>query len=181
MKYFKILALFGVVSFPMIAAAQAADMDAPIADDAALTGLYLRADAGWSFLEWSGGADDNAPVIGGGIGYRFSDTLRTDLTVDWSGDYTIAPGSSLSMTTVMGNGYVDWANETAFTPYIGVGAGYAFVNGASDGLAFGATAGVAVDLTQNVAVDVGYRFRDVTISGPDPMEHQVTAGLRFSF
>jgi opacity protein-like surface antigen len=182
MNSFKILAFAGVASFALMTAAQAADVDPPVTEEvAALSGLYLRADAGWSFLDWAGGADDDGAVVGGGIGYRFSDSIRTDLTVDWSGDYTVAPGAELSLTTVMANGYLDWANDTSFTPYVGLGAGYAFVDGGNDGFAIGAAAGVAVDLTNNLAVDVGYRFRDVMAAGDDPFEHQVTAGLRFSF
>jgi opacity protein-like surface antigen len=76
-------------------------------------------------------------------------------------------------------------NDSAFTPYVGAGVGYGWVNrdlGADrSGLAAGLSAGVAVDLTSNIAVDVGYRFRDTMIKGSNPLEHQVTAGIRFSF
>jgi opacity protein-like surface antigen len=36
-------------------------------------------------------------------------------------------------------------------------------------------------LTDNVDIDVGYRFRDTMISGSDPQEHQISAGVRFNF
>jgi outer membrane autotransporter protein len=149
-------------------------------------GLYLRGDIGWSFLEWSGGADDSALLLGGGVGYRYNDNFRTDLTVDWAGKYDVAPGAKLSTTTVLGNMYFDWANTSAFTPYVGAGLGYGWANGSGgavddSGLAMGLAAGVAVDLTRNVAVDAGYRFRDIMISGPDSKEHQATIGLRYSF
>jgi opacity protein-like surface antigen len=81
----------------------------------------------------------------------------------------------------MGNAYLDIANDSAFTPYVGVGAGYAFVKGANDGVALAGMAGVAVDLTQNIALDVGYRYRQTLVSGADPKEHQIMTGLRFSF
>lgn len=187
MKMFKVLMLAGVVLVPAAVSAQAADLDPSVpAADPAMLGLYLRADAGWSFLDWSGGSDDSAFVAGGGIGYRFSDNLRADLTADWSGDYTVAPGAEISTTTVLGNVYFDWANSSMFTPYIGAGVGYGWVDGSGgaiddSGLALGAAAGVSIDLTNNLAIDTGYRFRDIMVSGSDTHEHQVTMGVRFSF
>jgi opacity protein-like surface antigen len=181
MKAFKLSLLMGLLVMPV--AAQAADI-APTPETEAM-GLYLRADAGASFLQWSGGDDDVGFVAGGGIGYRYNDNMRADLTVDWAGKYDVAPGAKMSTTTVLGNLYYDFANDSAFTPYVGAGAGYGWVSntptGKDNGFAFGLAAGVAVDLTQNIALDVGYRFRDTFISGANPMEHQVTAGLRFSF
>jgi opacity protein-like surface antigen len=188
MSFLKTLLLAGVVAVPMSVASQAADIapDVPSDVDTSLSGLYVRGDIGWSFLEWSGGADDNAFVGGGGIGYQYNDMFRTDLTVDWAGDYEIAPGAEISTTTILGNAYLDFANDTMFTPYVGAGVGYGWVNGSGtaaekDGLALGLTAGVAVDLTNNLAVDVGYRFRDIMTSGADTMEHQATVGLRVKF
>lgn len=188
MKSFKNLILTGAMMLPLLSYAQAADIapDVPTEVETSQMGIYLRGDLGWSFLEWSGGSDDNNFVAGGGVGYQYNDYFRTDLTVDWSGDYQVAPGADISTTVVMGNAYLDWANDTAFTPYVGAGVGYGWVNGSGtavddDGLAFGVATGVAVDLTNNLAVDVGYRFRDISVSGSDPQEHQVTAGIRFKF
>jgi opacity protein-like surface antigen len=182
MRALKISLLAGALLFPV--AAQAADIE-PVVPETEAMGLYLRADAGVSFLEWSGGDDDVGGVFGGGIGYRYNDNMRADITVDWAGKYDVAPGASMSTVTVLGNLYYDFANDSAFTPYIGAGAGYGWVNstptGNESGLAVNLAAGVAVDLTQNIALDVGYRFRDTFISGANPIEHQVTAGLRFSF
>ena len=185
MKAFKFSLLAGLMLVPLAAAARAADLAPDEQANAAVMGLYLRGDAGMSFLNWSGGKDDAGAVIGGGIGYRYNDNMRTDLTVDWAGKYDIGAGANLSTTTVLGNLYYDWKNDSAFTPYVGAGVGYGWVNrdlGADrSGLAAGLSAGVAVDLTSNIAVDVGYRFRDTMIKGSNPLEHQVTAGIRFSF
>ncbi len=182
MRALKISLLAGALLMPV--SAYAADID-PVVPESEAMGLYLRADAGVSFLQWSGGDDDVGAVFGGGIGYRYNDNMRADITVDWAGKYDVAPGASMSTVTVLGNLYYDFANDSAFTPYIGAGAGYGWVHntptGNESGLAVNLTAGVAVDLTQNIALDVGYRFRDTFISGANPMEHQVTAGLRFSF
>jgi len=184
-KIIKTMLLAGVMLAPVAMSAKAADLSVPAADPA-MMGLYLRADAGWSFLNWSGGDDDSNFVAGGGIGYRFSENVRADVTADWSGDYKVAPGAEISTTAVLGNLYFDWANSSMFTPYVGVGAGYGWVDGSGgavddNGFAVGAAAGVSVDLTNNLALDAGYRFRDIMISGPDSKEHQVTMGLRFSF
>jgi opacity protein-like surface antigen len=192
MKMFKVLMLAGFVSLPFAVSASAADMDAgvdagvPAAADPGMIGLYLRADLGWSFLQWDGGLDDNALVGSAGVGYKVNDNIRGDITFEKSGDYDVAAGSTLATTAVMGNVYFDWANDTMFTPYVGVGAGYGWVDGTGavaddSGIALGLAAGVSVDLTANLAVDVGYRFRDVMIAGPDTQEHQVLAGFRFGF
>ena len=186
MKAFRKILLAGLVLVPLAAAAQAADYVTPVdslrADD---TGFYVRGDAGMSFLNWSGSDNDWAGIIGGGVGYRANDNLRSDVTVDWSGTYAIGAGASLSTTTVLGNLYYDFDSYSAFTPYVGAGVGYGWVNrdiySDRSGLAAGLAAGVAVDLGHNFDLDIGYRFRDTLIKGSNPMEHQVTAGIRFSF
>ena len=188
MSYMKTLLLAGVVALPMSISVNAADIEPDVPNDVvtSTSGLYVRGDVGWSFLEWNGGNDDNAFVAGGGLGYQFNDTFRMDVTADFTGDYQIAPGAEISTTTLLGNAYLDFANDTMFTPYVGAGVGYGWVNGSGtaadkDGLALGLAAGVAADLTSNLAVDVGYRFRDIMTSGSDTMEHQATVGLRVKF
>ena len=189
MQVFKIVLLASLAVLPFSAIAQAADpapdfTPAPVEDSEAM-GFYLRSDLGWSFLEWSGGDDDSALVLGGGVGYQFNDNMRADVTVDWAGEYDVAPGADMSTTTVLGNLYFDWANDSAFTPYVGAGVGYGWVDdtpsGSDDGFAYGLAAGVSMGLFDKVDLDVGYRFRDVMISGSDPQEHQISAGIRFNF
>lgn len=166
-------------------AAQAADAESVPAEKYQAMGLYLRADAGWSFLEWAGGDDDSGFAVGGGAGYRFSDNMRADLRFDYGGQYSVAPGADMSVSTVLGNLYFDIPTDTAFTPYIGAGVGYgwASVDNGNDknGLAYGLMAGVGIDLTDSITLDAGYRFRDVMTTGSDPMEHQILTGLRFEF
>jgi opacity protein-like surface antigen len=186
MKAFKFSLLAGLMLVPFAVSAQAADLAPEVtAANTAAMGLYLRGDVGMSFLQWSGGDDDSAVAFGGGIGYRYNDNLRTDLTLDYSGKYSIGAGADLSTTQLLGNLYYDFANDSAFTPYVGAGVGYGWVNNSigkdRSGLALGLAAGVAVDLTDNIALDVGYRFRDTMIKGSDPYEHQIMAGVRFSF
>ncbi|MBC8036195.1 MAG: porin family protein [Rhizobiales bacterium] len=185
MKTYKISLLTGAILALAGTAAQAADPEIVPAETYQEMGLYLRADAGWSFLEWAGGDDDDGFAVGAGVGYRFSENMRTDLRVDYGGEYSVAPGADMSVTTVLGNLYFDLPTDTAFTPYVGAGVGYgwASIDNAKDkdGLAFGLMAGVGVDLTDSITIDAGYRFREVMTSGSDPMEHQILTGLRFEF
>lgn len=192
MKLFKATVLAGVLMLPVAMSAQAADIDDPIVDestpapaDSSLIGLYLRGDIGWSILDVDGGSDDDNFVAGGGIGYQFSDLFRVDITADFSGDYEVAPGAEISTATVLGNLYFDWANDTIFTPYVGGGIGYGFVEGSGtaeddDGVAYGAAAGVAVGLTDNLDLDLGYRFRMIDVDD-ETQEHQGTVGMRVKF
>lgn len=183
MKAFKMFLMAGVVALAGASQAFAADYDQPADSGSDPFGIYIRADGGWSFLDWTD--NDNAPVIGGGVGYQFNDYLRTDVRADWAGNYDVAPGAEMSITTVTGNLYFDWANDSAFTPYLGAGLGWGWANGDGipddNGFAYNLMAGVAMDLTENVAIDVGYRMREVMIDGENPLEHQVLAGVRFSF
>ncbi|MFO1122084.1 MAG: porin family protein [Hyphomicrobiales bacterium] len=161
--------------------AQAADLG-PEATASAVPGFYLRGDIGWSFLEWSGD-DSNAFTGGAGLGYQFTDYLRSDLRVDYAGVYSNGP--DMSVTTVLGNLYFDIPTGTAFTPYVGAGGGYGWapVDGApdKDGFAYALMGGASYELTDSLALDVGYRFRSIAADGADPHEHQVTTGLRFKF
>jgi opacity protein-like surface antigen len=151
----------------------------------AIAGWYLRGDIGWSFLDW-GPSHDSAFVGGGGVGYRFNENLRTDLRADWAGLYDSPTGSNdISITTVLGNLYFDVPTGTAFTPYVGAGAGYGWgtYDGGKDkdGLAYALMAGTSVGLSDQLSLDVGYRFRSIMSTGKNPMEHQFLAGLRYEF
>jgi opacity protein-like surface antigen len=177
------LALGAAMGAPL-SAAQAADVDAPIPTVepvASDSGVYLRGDIGAALLRWNGGNDDEAWAIGGGVGFKASDFFRMDMTLDWNGNYNVGGGKKISSTALMGNAYFDWANDSMFTPYIGLGVGYNWVKNNPNGIALGAAAGVALDLNENLAIDVGYKFRDTMAKGPDLKEHILSAGMRFKF
>ncbi len=186
MLRFKSLLLAAALVLPAAGIAKAADYTPPAEQvDATTMGLYLRGDLGASWLRSSGWSKDHAFAFSGGVGYQYTDYLRGELAVDWSGRYTIAPGAKISTGAVLGNVYFDVKNDSMFTPYVGAGLGYGWINGSGtadkSGLAMGVNAGVSVDLTSNLAVDVGYRFRDIAVKGTDPREHQIMTGLRFKF
>jgi opacity protein-like surface antigen len=184
MKAYK-SALFGVAILAMAtSSAMAADVGPAPADQNAATGFYLRGDAGWSFLDWSGGGSDSDLALGVGLGYRINDALRTDLRADYSGPFK-SGGNNIEIGTLTGNLYYDIDTGSAFTPYLGAGAGYGYAwrSGASDrqGVAFALMAGAGFALTDRTTLDIEYRFRDIMSSGADPMEHQILAGIRYAF
>ncbi len=149
-------------------AAKAADIIEPIPvveAPADYSGWYIRADAGYAFSSETSGSyryfdahsglygDDfryssiefkDGYSVGGGVGYRWADHFRTDLTADYynfkvkgSSDCAYSFGysgcrfndsSKADLWTVMANAYVDLGYFGAVTPYIGAGVGFANVS-----------------------------------------------------
>lgn len=162
---------------------------------------YLRLDGGYVVNEAPdagvplGASLDDAGLIGIGIGGRFSDWLRLDITADYrtpadagisgvSGDFSVA--------TLLANAYVDLGNWHNLTPYVGAGIGGAYADldapgyGSGWGLAWGVMGGVAVSLAPNMQLDVGYRYlniENVDFGGGlpeiDQSAHEIRVGLRF--
>jgi opacity protein-like surface antigen len=147
------------------------------------SGAYFRADLGWSYMDW--GQKDDAFVGGGGIGYQFNDWLRSDVTVDYAGSYSVGwlHGGKLSTVSGLANVYLDIPTGTSFTPYVGAGAGMTWVNNDENdsGFAFDLTGGFAVGLTDNVTLDIGYRYVNTNAEGSNMQQHEGLAGVRFGF
>ncbi len=149
--------------------AHAADMmpEVPLGNDTA--GKPVELGSGWYLRGDLGLAKDNTPNVGvdgslpttrvfhdawtagGGFGYRFTNSFRTDITADYrsstksngngataceygvlgtAGGYRSYQGlcdphsfGRLSRATVLLNGYYDFNNFNGITPYIGAGAG----------------------------------------------------------
>ncbi|HEY7749268.1 MAG TPA: porin family protein [Aestuariivirgaceae bacterium] len=146
--------------------------------------FYLRGDIGWSFLTGSSGEDD-ALTIGAGVGYQWwNDILRSDVRVDWSGNYDTTI-TDLDATTLLGNTYIDIPLDLTFTPYAGAGLGWGWVDrdvgGDDSGFTYSLMGGAIFNLSDNMALDAGYRFRDIHLDGPDFTDHSITAGALFSF
>lgn len=182
-------------------------------------GFYIRGDLGYGFAtdpdgstsagDMSAESVDNAPLIGGGIGYRFNDNVRTDFTFDFRSDAdveaTTAGGTAVTSEvngwTLMANGYWDVDQFEGFTPYLGAGIGYAMLEtsdqiggnaetGDSSGnLAWALMLGASVDIGLPQAVlDLGYRYislgefqQNGGASYDDLMAHEIRAGLRYKF
>ena len=166
----------------MVPVAIAADIDAPPQpapapfvqqDDNYVSGWYVRGDAGFSWLDVSGLDDDGTAIAGGGVGYQINQYFRTDLRADHAFDQDAGP-FDVNATTILWNAYVDVPLSMGFTPYVGVGAGYGFVDysGAAapsddEGFAWTATGGVAFQMTQNITLDAGYSYREIDVAGPN--------------
>jgi len=159
-------------------------------------------------------------IVGGAMGMRVWDPLRAEVELSYArwkaqsydykfGDFRTSGDASghLSATYLLGNLWLDIPTDTAFTPYVGGGAGVAWVDadtsfngtplGYGDGelgFAFQLGGGVKFDITENIALDVGYRFKgildvDFEDAGGTPADfknadlysHNVQAGVMFSF
>ncbi len=189
---------------------------------------YLRGDLGYRFNRTSGA--DAAPGFAGpdsselgssvsaGLGFGVkTEWLRTDITADFATaakyEATIAaPGDTsakISASSVLFNGYLDLGTWYRMSPYIGAGAGAAYLNttdysstasppftaGTSHArwnLAWALMAGVGYQIAPNMMVDLGYRYLNLgdATSGSDTFgsmtiknvaAHEVRVGLRWSF
>jgi opacity protein-like surface antigen len=168
-----------LLSVGLLAGVAAPAIAADYTPEAVVTasGMYLRGDAGWSWLS-TDEDDSSVLVLGGGLGYQFNDNLRTDLRVDWAG----LGDDDSSLTTVLGNVYFDIPLETIVTPYIGAGVGYGWVDSTGndeDGVAFALMAGLEVNLTEDLSADIGYRYRQIL--SEEVYDHQALVGLRYGF
>ena len=139
--------------------------------------FYLRGDMGWSWLSTK---EDNGStfVLGGGLGYKFNDHLRTDARIDYAG----IGNSNHDFGSVLGNVYFDIPTSTVFTPYVGAGLGYGWSDDHGDnesGVTYALMAGMEVTLTDNISADIGYRFRQIINS--DTYTNEALVGLRYSF
>ncbi|MGH6873682.1 MAG: porin family protein [Aestuariivirgaceae bacterium] len=171
----------------MVKGAAAADHGAPMVPEPAGIGeFYIRGDIGWSFLEWNGGADDSAASAGVGIGAIWNDVLRSDVRVEWSGNYEMTI-TDLDATTLLGNTYIDIPLDLTYPikPYAGLGLGWGWVDddgkGNDSGFTYSLMGGALFDMSEHWAIDTGYRFREIVIDGADFTDHSVTAGALFKF
>lgn len=189
-----------------IPAALAADLPAPVYEPVPVPpapgGWYLRGDIGYkvyqdpsvNFTDSAAGVRfsneqlDDTGVIGAGIGYKFNNWLRADLTADyeWPSDFhgttpcgcagTNNEEGQLSAWTGLANVYADLGDWHGFSPYVGAGAGVAYLkmenirslnadgtnvstpDGDNVNFAWALMAGVAYNFSPNLALDVGYRY-----------------------
>lgn len=169
---------------------------------------YLRGDIGYKIwmepdVDWDdslAGVDfddeeiDDTWMVGVGVGRKFNSWLRADVTVDYEfpadfeattpcpapcgGATTNSETGELSAWTALANLYLDLGNFSGFVPYVGAGAGMAYVKmddivtesagiftdigDASDwNFAWALMAGFAYEFSPNLALDAGYRYIDL--------------------
>jgi opacity protein-like surface antigen len=159
-KFFKRLSLAGFV-VALSTTGYAADLPAPVIEHIpqvpAAGGWYLRGDIGYKIYGDPSGSFndpvagnfrferesmDNTWMIGVGVGYKFTDYFRGDITVDYEGKAKAVgyspcgtctglystESANIDVWTVMLNGYVDIGTWYNITPYVGAGLGAAYVN-----------------------------------------------------
>lgn len=187
----------GILASALVAAATAG------AAQAADQGLYLRAEVGGSFpadldggnwLDPSdtglGGDLDSGFVLGGGVGYRFTPSVRAEAVIGWRGGFDFkhdvsdrfgnsgTTDSGAKVLTGMVNVYYDLPVDFPVKPYVGLGVGVArtkldgvtyTLNGgyldredsnSETNFAWAVMGGVSYEVTSSVALDLGYRYLD---------------------
>jgi opacity protein-like surface antigen len=158
-------------------------------------------------------------IVGGTVGAHVTDFLRVEGEVSYQSqevDKVIDDGNDpvdddlvngdIDVLYILGNIWLDWTNDSAFTPYAGGGVGvgiiypdYTFDPDDNDysksgtGFAFQVGAGIQWAFTDSLSLDVGYRFKGVTgvtledddnsdiMNGTDLFTHVVQAGLTLDF
>ena len=98
--------------------------------------FYITGSGGYSNSIWA--TDDfndmgNAGVYGFAAGYQFNEKFRTDLGFEYRGNYTVKDDddvnnnikAKLKSYSVMLTGYYDIMNYNGFTPFVGLGMGWA--------------------------------------------------------
>ncbi|NTU57666.1 MAG: porin family protein [Chlorobiaceae bacterium] len=141
---------------------------------------------------------DSGVALNGAVGYKFGE-VRTEAAIGYQqhafSDDTFNVNPQLSVLTVMGNGYYDFAAGSGVKPYVMAGAGIAnvhysndFVDGSTNThFAWQLGAGVACKVSDNVLVDVGYRYlrptgvHDNSNNDLSWTIHNVMAGFRYEF
>jgi opacity protein-like surface antigen len=144
-----------------MSAAKAADLTPTpyVPPPPAVGGWYLRGDIGYKIwanpsVDWDdslAGVDfddenlDDTGMIGVGVGYRFNQWFRADVTLDWEwpanfsattpcppcgggGVTTNDESADISALTALANVYVDLGNYHGFSPYVGAGIGASWIN-----------------------------------------------------
>ena len=191
-------------------------------------GWYLRGDLGynWGAIQGAQAASgfpspsdnklEGSFMAGVGAGIK-TQWLRTDLTVDYSAPMKyqgtiLSPNDTtakISAVSTLFNGYIDLGTWYNATPYIGAGAGAAYLT-TSDyvspaappfsgntshsqwNFAWAVMAGIGYVVGPNLLVDVGYRYIDFgdvrtntdafgAMTFKNIAAHEVRVGLRWSF
>lgn len=148
-------------------------------------------------------------VLNGTGGYEFGNGLRVEGEVNFRraemdrvsvGNLGAALNSTAWSIGMMANGYYDFRNSSAVTPYLGAGIGFINVNvdeGSINGIrvwtkaddtvfAYQVAVGAALDMSKQAALDIGYRYfgtddpRFGAVKGTYA-SHNIMLGLRYRF
>jgi len=153
---------------------------------------------------------DNGLAIAGAFGYGFNKNIRLEAEIQYVKhdlDKVNVLGSNLdingdfSSLAMLLNGYYDFANESAFTPFISAGLGFSKLDASDTSIpgmgslsssdddtvfAYQFSAGVSYAVTQKFAVDGKYRYFATSDPQLDVLEPEVsgnllTLGVTFSY
>ncbi len=153
---------------------------------------------------------DNGLALAGAVGYGFSENLRVEAEMQYVKhdlDKVNVFGGSLdldgdfSSLALLFNGYYDFANESAFTPFISAGLGFSKLDvsdisvpalgplSSSDDdtvFAYQFAAGVRYAVNEKVSVDVKYRYfatsdPELDVLKPEVSGNLLTAGITVAF
>lgn len=183
-------------------------------------GLYLGANIGVAMMSDSdiSGADvpggselsyDSGLALGGAVGYRYGDMRiegevayqQNDVDEFSSGGRNFQGDGDVDGIALLVNGYYDFTNSTAFTPYISAGLGAAKVSindfnyaGSGDSnfdeddtvFAYQIGLGVGYAVHENFVIDLKYRYFATADPEFDDVEaeiasHNILLGFRYNF
>lgn len=186
-------------------------------------GFYLGLQAGSNKLkdteaQQTTGEMDNGYKAAGVLGYDFG-YFRAEAEVSYRTNdidrisyrnLATEAGGDVSSTSFMLNGYLDFENSTPFTPYIGAGIGYNYVDfdgylnysnvsvkfdNTDNVLAYQLMAGISWNILESLALELSYNYYksdNIDTSGTsnygftvedeiDYESHSFIAGLRYYF
>lgn len=178
-----------VLGMSMSGAAIAGDVEN---QDTSESCLYIRGDVGLALSDGRGQPKtDTGIAVGGGFGCQLTDMFRADVTFDGAFGYEFdGPGGSVDVKSysVMTNGYIDLAQDSMFTPYIGAGLGFGgavisgeYLTDTGTGLALAGMGGVGVTLSEILILDIGYKYRRIQGHEGHWADHLIRGGLRVGF
>lgn len=159
---------------------------------------------------------DSGLALSGAIGMGFSNNVRLEAEVAYQkndldkvnasivglGSATLDMGGDTSSTALLVNGYYDFVNSSAFTPFIGAGLGlanvdlspsftfpgYGTISDSSDDTVFAYQFGAGVNYAVNekISFDVKYRYFgtadiDIETTTIEYSSHNIYAGIRVGF
>lgn len=161
------------------------------ADILSRDGLYASVKGGVTMPQDQGFGYDTGFTAGAAVGKHMGN-YRSELEGIYEQSDRDGFDGKTEFSAAMINGYYDFKNTTAFTPYVGAGVGYGHIRYSSDvagvdsvsedALAYQGIAGVGYELNPCWTLTGEYRFVGTTKeAGTRYQSHSALAGLRYSF
>jgi len=182
MRSFPFAALAIISSFFLFVPDASASSQRPGYYTSIQIGIAANSQADLKFTDGTRGTSDIDPgmVVSGAFGYRFFPWLRAEGELGYfDGEFDKSSSSSMDVMTYMANVYLDWQNNSGFTPYVGVGLGLAYLsvdvsesfvdsgttytwvsNDSDNAFAWQAGLGVSYEVQNRLMADLGWRYID---------------------